>query len=148
MPRDYALGGGSVGLAVYDDRLEVTSTGPLHFGLTPAALPGLAAGRRAKSKAGLAPSVQFVDQAVDADQYPETDVATEQRNAQQDGHLPGDDIRRGQVDDESDEAEEGSGDKGSRHEGGCFQISACFPATASVQRPGSTALPSHSAPDV
>ena len=33
--RDYALGGGSVGLAVYDDRLEVTSTGPLHFGLTP-----------------------------------------------------------------------------------------------------------------
>ncbi len=38
--RDYALGGGSVGLAVYDDRLEVTSTGPLHFGLTPAALFG------------------------------------------------------------------------------------------------------------
>ncbi len=33
--RDYALGGGSVGLAVYDDRLEVTSTGALHFGLTP-----------------------------------------------------------------------------------------------------------------
>ena len=33
--RDYAMGGGSVGLAVYDDRLEVTSTGPLHFGLTP-----------------------------------------------------------------------------------------------------------------
>ena len=33
--RDYALGGGSIGLAVYDDRLEVTSTGPLHFGLTP-----------------------------------------------------------------------------------------------------------------
>ena len=32
--RDYAMGGGSVGLAVYDDRLEVTSTGPLHFGLT------------------------------------------------------------------------------------------------------------------
>ena len=26
--RDYALGGGSIGLAVYDDRLEVTSTGP------------------------------------------------------------------------------------------------------------------------
>ena len=26
---------GSIGLAVYDDRLEVTSTGPLHFGLTP-----------------------------------------------------------------------------------------------------------------
>ena len=38
--RDYALGGGSVGLAVYDDRLEVTSTGRLHFGLTPAALFG------------------------------------------------------------------------------------------------------------
>ena len=38
--RDYALGGGSVGLAVYDDRLEVTSTGTLHFGLTPAALFG------------------------------------------------------------------------------------------------------------
>lgn len=33
--RDYGLGGGSIGLAVYDDRLEVTSTGSLHFGLTP-----------------------------------------------------------------------------------------------------------------
>lgn len=33
--RDYAIGGGSVGIAVYDDRLEVTSSGPLHFGLTP-----------------------------------------------------------------------------------------------------------------
>jgi len=33
--RDYAMSGGSIGLAVYDDRLEVTSTGPLHFGLTP-----------------------------------------------------------------------------------------------------------------
>ena len=33
--RDYAMGGGSVRLAVYDDRLEVTSTGPLHFDLTP-----------------------------------------------------------------------------------------------------------------
>ena len=33
--RDYALGGSSIGLAVYDDRLEVTSTGSLHFGLTP-----------------------------------------------------------------------------------------------------------------
>ena len=32
------MGGGSIGLAVYDDRLEVTSTGPLHFGLTPDAL--------------------------------------------------------------------------------------------------------------
>ena len=38
--RDYALGGGSVGLAVYDNRLDVTSTGPLHFGLTPAELFG------------------------------------------------------------------------------------------------------------
>ncbi|MCY4260586.1 MAG: putative DNA binding domain-containing protein [Rhodobacteraceae bacterium] len=38
--RDYAMGGGSVSLAVYDDRLEVTSTGPLHFGLTPEDLFG------------------------------------------------------------------------------------------------------------
>ena len=33
--RDYAIGGGSIGLAVYEDRLEVTSAGGLHFGLTP-----------------------------------------------------------------------------------------------------------------
>ena len=33
--RDYSIGGGSVGIAVYDDRLEVTSSGSLHFGLTP-----------------------------------------------------------------------------------------------------------------
>ena len=33
--RDYAIGGGSVGVAVYDDRLEVTSSGSLHFGMTP-----------------------------------------------------------------------------------------------------------------
>ena len=33
--RDYAIGGGSIGVAVYDDRLEVTSTGSLPFGLTP-----------------------------------------------------------------------------------------------------------------
>ena len=32
--RDYARDGDSIGLAVYDDRLEVNSTGPLHFGLT------------------------------------------------------------------------------------------------------------------
>jgi ATP-dependent DNA helicase RecG len=32
--RDYSIGGGSVGIAVYDDRLEVTSSGTLHFGLT------------------------------------------------------------------------------------------------------------------
>ena len=36
--RDYSIGGGSVGVAVYDDRLEVTSSGTLHFGLTPAEL--------------------------------------------------------------------------------------------------------------
>lgn len=33
--RDYAVFGGSIGLAMYDDRLEITSPGPLHFGLTP-----------------------------------------------------------------------------------------------------------------
>lgn len=33
--RDYSIGGGSTGVAVYDDRLEVTSSGMLHFGLTP-----------------------------------------------------------------------------------------------------------------
>ena len=38
--RDYAMGGGSVGLAIYDDRLEVTSAGTLHFGLTPDELFG------------------------------------------------------------------------------------------------------------
>jgi len=38
--RDYAIGGGSVGVAVYDDRLEVTSSGTLHFGLTPEDLFG------------------------------------------------------------------------------------------------------------
>lgn len=32
--RDYAIGGGSIGLAIYDDRLEITSSGILHFGLT------------------------------------------------------------------------------------------------------------------
>ncbi len=36
--RDYSIGGGSVGVAIYDDRLEVTSSGTLHFGLTPEAL--------------------------------------------------------------------------------------------------------------
>lgn len=36
--RDYAVFGGSIGLAMYDDRLEITSPGPLHFGLTPEAL--------------------------------------------------------------------------------------------------------------
>lgn len=38
--RDYAIGGGSVGVALYDDRLEVTSSGTLHFGLTPEMLFG------------------------------------------------------------------------------------------------------------
>jgi len=33
--RDYSIGGGSLGVAIYDDRLEVTSSGTLHFGLTP-----------------------------------------------------------------------------------------------------------------
>ena len=33
--RDYSIGGGSVGVGVYDDGLEVTSCGTLHFGLTP-----------------------------------------------------------------------------------------------------------------
>ena len=32
--RDYSIGGGSVAVAIYDDRLEVTSSGSLHFGLT------------------------------------------------------------------------------------------------------------------
>lgn len=36
--RDYTIGGGSIGVAIYDDRLEVSSSGTLHFGLTPAAL--------------------------------------------------------------------------------------------------------------
>ncbi len=33
--RDYSIGGGSVAVAIYQDRLEITSTGNLHFGLTP-----------------------------------------------------------------------------------------------------------------
>jgi ATP-dependent DNA helicase RecG len=36
--RDYAAGGGSVSLAIYDNRLEIASTGPLPFGQTPADL--------------------------------------------------------------------------------------------------------------
>ena len=32
--RDYEIGGGSVGVAIFDDRLEITSSGGLHFGLT------------------------------------------------------------------------------------------------------------------
>ena len=33
--RDYIIAGSSMYLAIYDDRMEVTSPGPLHFGLTP-----------------------------------------------------------------------------------------------------------------
>jgi ATP-dependent DNA helicase RecG len=36
--RDYTMPGGSVGVAIYDDRLEITSTGALPFGLTPESL--------------------------------------------------------------------------------------------------------------
>ncbi|MHB8576027.1 MAG: ATP-binding protein, partial [Dehalococcoidia bacterium] len=36
--RDYSIGGGSVALGIYDDRLEITSSGKLHFGLTADAL--------------------------------------------------------------------------------------------------------------
>ncbi len=36
--RDYAAGGGSIGIAIHDDRLEVSSTGQLPFGLTPEGL--------------------------------------------------------------------------------------------------------------
>ena len=36
--RDYSIGGGAVSIAVYDDRLEVASSGGLHFGLTAEAL--------------------------------------------------------------------------------------------------------------
>lgn len=36
--RDYGAGGGSVSIALYDDRLEISSVGPLPFGQTPAEL--------------------------------------------------------------------------------------------------------------
>lgn len=36
--RDYSISGGSISIAIYDDRLEINSTGLLHFGLTPADL--------------------------------------------------------------------------------------------------------------
>ena len=36
--RAYSIGGGPVGIAIVDDRLEVTSSGALHFGLTAEAL--------------------------------------------------------------------------------------------------------------
>ena len=38
--RDYAIHGGSVGIALFDDRLEISSTGLLRFGLRPADLLG------------------------------------------------------------------------------------------------------------
>lgn len=38
--RDYALFGGSVSVAIFDDRLEIASPGGLHFGLTPEDLSG------------------------------------------------------------------------------------------------------------
>lgn len=36
--RDYTIHGGSIGVAIYADRLEVTSPGSLHFGMTPESL--------------------------------------------------------------------------------------------------------------
>ncbi len=36
--RDYSIGGGSIAVALFDDRLEITSSGTLHFGLTTEAL--------------------------------------------------------------------------------------------------------------
>jgi len=36
--REYVWGTGAVSVGIYDDRLEVTSSGTLHFGLTPPAL--------------------------------------------------------------------------------------------------------------
>jgi ATP-dependent DNA helicase RecG len=33
--REYSVPGGSVSIAIFDDRLEIASTGTLHFGLTP-----------------------------------------------------------------------------------------------------------------
>ena len=36
--RDYTTGGSSIGVAMFDDRVEVSSSGALHFGFTPQAL--------------------------------------------------------------------------------------------------------------
>lgn len=36
--RDYTIPGGSVSIAVFDDRIEISNTGPLHFDLTPETL--------------------------------------------------------------------------------------------------------------
>lgn len=38
--RDYSIAGGAIDLAIYDDRLEIVSTGGLHFGLTVDQLKG------------------------------------------------------------------------------------------------------------
>jgi len=38
--RDYTIPGGAVALAMYDDHLEVTNPGALHFGITPEKLAG------------------------------------------------------------------------------------------------------------
>lgn len=32
--RDYSIGGGAVSIAIFDDRLEISNTGDLHFGIT------------------------------------------------------------------------------------------------------------------
>lgn len=38
--RDYAIPGGAVAVAMYDNHLEITSPGELHFGITPEKLAG------------------------------------------------------------------------------------------------------------
>ncbi|NLX12797.1 MAG: hypothetical protein GXY44_03975 [Phycisphaerales bacterium] len=38
--RDYAVPGGTVAVAMYDDRLEITNPGDFHFGITPERLLG------------------------------------------------------------------------------------------------------------
>jgi ATP-dependent DNA helicase RecG len=38
--RDYTVPGGAVAVAMYDDHLEITNPGELHFGITPAKLAG------------------------------------------------------------------------------------------------------------
>ena len=44
--RDYTAGGGSIGVAVFDDRLEISSTGMLPAGITVADLKRRHASRR------------------------------------------------------------------------------------------------------
>jgi ATP-dependent DNA helicase RecG len=43
--RDYSVAGGSVGVAIFDDRVEISSTGPLRFGIRPQDLLGPHASR-------------------------------------------------------------------------------------------------------